>query len=186
MERSVLKAPLKKPDRPRSSFLSWLFNSSSSATQEEKSKPNLSYSTPIPTTQPALPPPPPPAAAAACDNVEIPNRRQSHLYTPFHKEDNKRRSYYSQQLSPTANISSSSLTRSATWQASTASNHTQTQKVELIPDRRTSRNYADNPEIQAKLDAMLHSDKASYLTAVLQNGSNNNINRRSTTPSRQL
>jgi hypothetical protein len=216
MERSTVNpASLKKTVRPRSSFLSWIFNSTSATSTEkndneeaekvsnklevrERDLMNTSYSTPTATgsythlrnadtNKPS-------------GDVEIPNRRQSHLYTPFHNNIdqgttpvvdniyNKRRSYYTSSLSPLdANISSASLTRSATWQPSTsASPNTQTPNVDIIPDRRTSRNYANNPEIQARLDAMLNSDKTSYLATVLHNGAppstNTNVNRRSTTP----
>lgn len=147
-------------------------------------------------------------------DIEIPSRRQSHLYTPFHKNNTntepseiilsdsselyQRRSYYSAQLTTTTttttdlNISTSSLTRSATWQpsgaSSTVNNNTlehqnQSFHADCIPDRRTSRNYAANPEIQARLNAMLNSDKASYLSSVLQSSTNNTtVHRRSTTP----
>ncbi|KAG2202072.1 hypothetical protein INT47_006264 [Mucor saturninus] len=167
MERSVAKPPIKKP---RSSFLAWMFHSSSEVSNE--------------TTTVA--------------DIEIPNRRQSHLYTPFHQktqglevpkeeEDlNKRRSYYLTQADNTHYGSSASLTRSATWQPTTNNlHHTQNGQVELIPDRRTSRNYANNPEIQARLDAMLQNDKTSYLSSVLQNHppTSSAMNRRSTTPS---
>ncbi|KAI9363633.1 hypothetical protein BD770DRAFT_424587 [Pilaira anomala] len=147
-------------------------------------------------------------------DIEIPSRRQSHLYTPFHKNNKntepseiilsdsselyQRRSYYSAQLTTNTNttdlnISTSSLTRSATWQPSGASPSTvinntlehpdQSLHADCIPDRRTSRNYAANPEIQARLNAMLNSDRASYLSSVLQSSTNNTtVHRRSTTP----
>ncbi|KAG2236878.1 hypothetical protein BDF21DRAFT_413441 [Thamnidium elegans] len=123
-------------------------------------------------------------------DIEIPDRRQSHLYTPFHDDmpdDYKRRSYYSAHLAPSdTNRSSSSLTRSATWQPSTTTNdHTVLLDADIIPDRRTSRNYAANPEIQARLNAMLNSDRTAYLSTVLQSnrGGPGNVHRRSTTPS---
>jgi hypothetical protein len=195
-----------------------------------------------------LPPPPPPPPRhhhitnpniivdnQSCDHnnnkgqVEIPNRRQSHLYTPFHDNNalsdnnnyNNRRSYYASNLAPIdTTISNSSLSRSATWQPSTSStpsmSHEQQQSIPLyhttisgnhhqqhylspvnadIPARRTSRNYTNNPEIQAKLDAMLSSDRALFLSTVLHNtnlgietssstthGTTTVIYRRSTTP----
>ncbi|KAG2209895.1 hypothetical protein INT46_005176 [Mucor plumbeus] len=180
------------------------------------------------------------AAVVSCHQVQIPDRRQSHLYASFHdaeeeeeeekeKEeittlfDYKHRSYYTSQLSPTINIidvtssNSTTLTRSATWQPSSSSSQlppspqflsplspssppppvprhnylaSPTGAAEnMIPARRTSRNYSEDPEIQAKLNAVLNSEKATYLSHVIQNSnsSNTNMYRRSTTPkSRKL
>lgn len=117
-------------------------------------------------------------------DLEIPNRRQSHLYTPYHQQQQivdtsdtvsldtyqyKRRSY----LPPSNNESSSSLTRSATWQPSSSQQqNTHNLKVDDIPTRRTSRNYSDNPEIQAKLNAVLNSDKISHIIQQQQQRTN--------------
>lgn len=169
------------------------------------------------------------------EEIQIPDRRQSHLYTPFHDSNtlhndnnttnytyqNTRRSYYVSNLAPIdTDISNSSLSRSATWQpsssaSSSVNNATTTNNISLlntpgnnncqylgpqtdIPARRTSRNYANNPEIQAKLDAMFNSDRANLLSTVIHNynveqsptatNSNNNtiIYRRSTTPGSRL
>ncbi|CAO3606805.1 unnamed protein product [Mucor hiemalis] len=168
------------------------------------------------------------------EEIQIPNRRQSHLYTPFHETNtlsgdndnytynNTRRSYYVSNLAPIdTDISNASLSRSATWQPSSSSNNaTATTAINNnniallntpgnsncqylgpqtdIPARRTSRNYANNPEIQAKLDAMFNSDRAHLLSTVIHNynveqepvdtANNNNtiIYRRSTTPGNRL
>lgn len=40
--------------------------------------------------------------------------------------------------------------------------------VSDIPARRTSRNYSGNPEIQAKMNALLNSDRATYISNLLQ------------------
>jgi hypothetical protein len=151
--------------------------------------------------------------------IQIPNRRQSHLYTPFHNQfqdinnnegvenvisdaNTKRRSFYGNQLSPIpdlSNSSTSSLSRSASWQpsSSTASSATllsphqlQNSTMDSIPARRTSRNYSEDPEIQAKLNAILSSEKGYFLSHVLHNNNNSetlnnnntNVYRRSTTP----
>jgi hypothetical protein len=157
------------------------------------------------------------------NDIKIPNRRQSHLYTPYHDRNeftstdpattltatdyynSKRRSYYlAPPVDSSLSINNSSLTRSATWQPSTsqyAINNTpgnsNNQPITDIPARRASRNYANNPEIQAKLDAMLNSDKAFFLlktpayntsnnTSSVEilpyNNNSNNVNRRSATP----
>lgn len=172
----------------------------------------------------------------ANQDIIIPSRRQSNLYTPYHDRNeftstspistlntdyynSKRRSYY---LAPPTDASmsnnASSLSRSATWQPSSSlsassnttaatiindipresCDHDHITNADIIPARRTSRNYATNPEIQAKLDAMLKSDKAVFLSKTLaqhhhhtQNGesnqlsnndTNSNVRRRSTTP----
>lgn len=180
MERSGAKPSLKKP---RSSFLSWIFNHSDTS----KDPMYLSQSTPTTTTPCTVP-----KVAVSASDIEIPNRRQSHLYTPFHqvfeKEEEedmyKEKPYLTTIDNHTHYGSSASLTRSATWQPS--SHHTQqtATTVELIPDRRTSRNYANNPEIQARLDAMLQNDKTCYLSSVLQQQPTSSaMNRRSTAPS---
>ncbi|KAI8641715.1 hypothetical protein BD408DRAFT_417801 [Parasitella parasitica] len=88
---------------------------------------------------------------------------------------------------------STSLARSATWQPSSSSlpppppvpPHDNlfalsTATENMIPTRRTSRNYSENPEIQAKLNAVLNSEKAVYLSSVIHN--NTSMCRRSTTP----
>ncbi|KAF1807451.1 hypothetical protein V8B55DRAFT_1465853 [Mucor lusitanicus] len=177
--------------------------------------------------------------------VQIPDRRQSHLYTLYlNKEDQeggseeeattlidyRHKSYYQSQLSPAINVidvttsnSSTTLTRSATWQPSSTTSQmppsnqylsphptpspppppvpphghaacpslttAQGTAENMIPARRTSRNYSEDPEIQAKLDALLQSEKATYLSHMIQNNnlSNTNMYRRSTTPkSRKL
>ncbi|GAN02582.1 hypothetical protein MAM1_0024d02026 [Mucor ambiguus] len=171
--------------------------------------------------------------------VRIPDRRQSHLYTLYmNKEDQeggseeattlidyRHKSYYQSQLSPVINVidvassSSTTLTRSATWQPSSTTSQippsnqylsphsppppvpphafaappslsaAQGTTENMIPARRTSRNYSEDPEIQAKLDALLQSEKATYLSHMIQNNnsSNTNMYRRSTTPkSRKL
>jgi hypothetical protein len=166
----------------------------------------------------------------SCNEIKIPSRRQSHLYTQFHDSSNeytsnntnmintdyynsKRRSYYTSNLAPIdASISNSSLTRSATWQPSSslsANNTANTANTpgnkqyitpinaDSIPARRTSKNYANNPNIQAKLDAMLNSDRTFYLSnAIHQNNNSGHIDssssnnssmyRRSTTPGNRI
>ncbi|KAK4517393.1 uncharacterized protein ATC70_000728 [Mucor velutinosus] len=166
--------------------------------------------------------------------VQIPDRRQSHLYTLYlNKEDQegeseeattlidyRHKSFYQSQLSPAINVidvtssSSTTLTRSATWQPSSSTSQVppsnqylsphpspppvpphafivspshptaQGTAENMIPARRTSRNYSEDPEIQAKLDALLQSEKATYLSHMIQNNnlSNTNMYRRSTTP----
>lgn len=163
------------------------------------------------------------------EQVQIPDRRQSHLYTLYlNREaeegseevtaliDYRHKSYYQSQLSPAINVidvsssNSTTLTRSATWQPSSSTSqmpppnqflspqlppppvppHTfvastaQATTENMIPARRTSRNYSEDPEIQAKLDALLQSEKAAYLSHMIQNSnlSNTNMYRRSTTP----
>jgi hypothetical protein len=234
MQRKVIPASTQKPDntksRPRSSLLSWLFNrqennhaSSSSATVDEARHTNNSHvpanlsehymktSHSAPTTAPAhegsnkylLPI----VVTESDSQIQIPNRRQSHLYTPFHNQfqdidtnntviPDKRRSYYVSQLAPIpdASNSTSSLSRSASWQPSSSSSALSSPQqlhipvVDNIPARRTSRNYSEDPEIQAKLDAILSSEKAYFLSHVLHNNdaltrNNPNMYRRSTTPS---
>ncbi|CAO0789695.1 unnamed protein product [Mucor circinelloides] len=163
------------------------------------------------------------------EQVQIPDRRQSHLYTLYlNREaeegseevtaliDYRHKSYYQSQLSPAINVidvtssNSTTLTRSATWQPSSSTSQippsnqflspqlppppvpphtfvastTQATAENMIPARRTSRNYSEDPEIQAKLDALLQSEKAAYLSHMIQNSnlSNTNMYRRSTTP----
>ncbi|CAO3634413.1 unnamed protein product [Mucor fragilis] len=171
--------------------------------------------------------------------VQIPDRRQSHLYTLYlNKEDQeggseeattlidyRHKSYYQSQLSPAINMvdatssTSTTLTRSATWQPSSSTSQippsnqylsphsppppvpphafvaslspstAQGTAENMIPARRTSRNYSEDPEIQAKLDALLQNEKATYLSHMIQNNnlSSTNMYRRSTTPkSRKL
>ncbi|KAI9257585.1 hypothetical protein EDC94DRAFT_614894 [Helicostylum pulchrum] len=189
-----------KKGRPKS-FLSWIFRNNSVPVSDETDEEeesynqvrdrhmmNTSFSSPTTYTHSSI------EATSNRNDIEIPNRRQSHLYTPFHgniPDDYKRRSCYLAPLD--ANISSSSLTRSATWQPSSTTTTTTNEHVlldaDIIPDRRTSRNYAANPEIQARLDAMLNSDRTTYLSTVLQRGGgsgNSNVQRRSTTPSNTM
>ncbi|CEP19020.1 hypothetical protein [Parasitella parasitica] len=114
------------------------------------------------------------------------------------------KAYSATQHSPSINVmdnktsNSTSLTRSATWQPSSSSLPPpppvpphgtlfplSSATEDMIPTRRTSRNYSDNPEIQAKLSAVLNSQKTLYLSNMIQ--SNPNMYRRSTTPkSRKL
>lgn len=207
--RQALNTPstaLKK-GRPKS-FLSWIFHNNSVPVSDEtedeaklevkdRHRINTSFSSPTtsgPYTHSSIE-----ATVSNYGNhsdIEIPNRRQSHLYTPFHgtvPDDYKRRSCY---LAPSdANVSSASLTRSATWQPSTSTTAATNDHVllgsDIIPDRRTSRNYAANPEIQARLNAMLNSDRTAYLSTVLQSNhregsGSSHVQRRSTTPSNTM
>lgn len=288
-QRKVIAPPTTNKNRPKSSFLSWILNSSTD--KSASSHPSSALTTIIPdeihnnrsnsiensrlsknqyiNTKLELPddvdktqsyanteyaykrninsvtkresttiiPCSEATAVASYQQVQIPDRRQSHLYAPFHdteKEeeeveetttlfDYKHRSYYTSQLSPTINVidvtssNSTTLTRSATWQPSSSSSQlppssqllsplppspsppplprhsylaSPTGAAEnMIPARRTSRNYSEDPEIQAKLNAVLNSEKATYLSHVIQNNnlSNTNMYRRSTTPkSRKL
>lgn len=140
--------------------------------------------------------------------IQIPNRRQSHLYTPFHDQfqgisrnnndaesvisdaSSKRKSCYVSHLSPIPDQSNStSLSRSASWQPSSSSapssallspHQLQNATIDNIPARRTSRNYSEDPEIQAKLDAILNSEKTYFMSHALHNTNdyydNNNTN----------
>ncbi|GAA5816567.1 hypothetical protein MFLAVUS_010097 [Mucor flavus] len=207
--RQALNTPstaLKK-GRPKS-FISWIFHNNSvpvsDETEVEESQPEvrdrhrINTSLSSPTTGGSYTHSSIEATVSNYGNhsdIEIPNRRQSHLYTPFHgnvPDDYKRRSYYL--APPDANISSASLTRSATWQPSTTATAADDHVLlgaDIIPDRRTSRNYAANPEIQARLNAMLNSDRTAYLSTVLQSNhrggsGSSHVQRRSTTPSNTM
>ncbi|KAI8049427.1 uncharacterized protein B0P05DRAFT_332732 [Gilbertella persicaria] len=152
----------------KSTFLSWLFHSGKEESKES-TKTEIQC-----TAEPSV----------TSIQVEIPNRRQSHLYTPFHDSDeayvNKRRSFYSTQLSTipdNATLSTSSLTRSATWQPSS---HQTQEQVDKIPARRTSKNYSEDPEVQAKLNAVLNSEKTYYLSYMIHQQDKKALYRRST------
>ncbi|KAL9536669.1 hypothetical protein MBANPS3_012465, partial [Mucor bainieri] len=189
-------------------------NNNISVTQKEKSAAMIVSCAPGHLQQPQQP------------QVQIPDRRQSHLYTLYlNKEDQeggsdeattlidyRHKSYYQSQLSPAINVidvtssSSTTLTRSATWQPSSSTSQmpppnqylsphsppppvpphafvaspslstAQGTAENMIPARRTSRNYSEDPEIQAKLDALLQSEKATYLSHMIQNNNLSNTN----------
>lgn len=153
-----------KKSKRQSKLFSWMFTShdaSSSATKDDAETTTEYGSTKIELTVSDY-------TERSLHDFQIPNRRQSHLYNSDTVSlDNyqlKRRSY----LPPSHNESSSSLTRSATWQPSTPKNtqinaHNDNLNIDDIPTRRTSRNYSDNPEIQAKLNAVLNSDRISHM-----------------------
>ncbi|KAI8350148.1 hypothetical protein BD560DRAFT_439072 [Blakeslea trispora] len=178
--------------RPRTAFLSWFLSSS-------KKEPQDSAKIEIEITEtdvsPLVPTPP------IHHQIEIPDRRQSQLYTIYHNPGqelqinvNKRRSFYACQPTEPDNApstscsSSSSLTRSATWQPSSNNNthsnndnETHLQPADIIPARRTSRNYSEDPEIQAKLNAVLNSERTFHLSHILRE---NNPNRQIQTNTR--
>ncbi|KAI9279890.1 hypothetical protein BY458DRAFT_545048 [Sporodiniella umbellata] len=160
-----------KMERPRSSLFSWLLgentDESSKVEQAEdaikyrKSLSSLSFKH---------------QASSKEADIKIPTRHQSRLYTPFHHDspvadiDNnqeyKRRSCYSARLS--TNTSNASLTRSASWQPS--SSHQQGSShatLQSIPDRRTSKNYTQDPDIQARLNELMKSEKTLKVTQMI-------------------
>ncbi|KAI8880375.1 hypothetical protein K501DRAFT_275627 [Backusella circina FSU 941] len=123
-------------------------------------------------------------------DVEIPLRRQSRLYTPYHEElpptpyglTNNRLS--NQQIY--GDYNNSQLTRSVSWNPQKQQEQQQEQPLPLrsnrpiriitdqdtrpdestykkIPDRRTSRNYANDPEAQARLNHLLSTERRFFV-----------------------
>jgi hypothetical protein len=108
--------------------------------------------------------------------LEIPLRHQSRMYTPYHNspsnstlnnsssniikrqsyngKDNFNKSLYSQ------------LNRSASWQPQREKptiHESNNDILKEIPDRRTSRNYVNDPEAQAKLESLLNNERFLYV-----------------------
>ncbi|KAG1444645.1 hypothetical protein G6F56_010216 [Rhizopus delemar] len=178
-----------KIERPRSTIFSWIFGDNadkdSSKVEEEKTdEKKARNSLHLNISPPPLPSHDPEPLIQKnpediSSEIKIPARHQSRIYTPFHNEtlfaeendknsqEYKRRSCYSARLS--TNIQSSSLTRSASWQPSSSSNSNIDQRnvLQCIPDRRTSRNYAQDPDIQAKLNEMIQSEKTLKVTQMI-------------------
>jgi hypothetical protein len=123
-------------------------------------------------------------------DIEIPLRRQSRLYTPYHENPspvpygmaNSRSS--NQQIH--GDYTNSQLTRSVSWNPQklqdqhqdqplplprnrpiTMINHQDTRSNEsvnkVIPDRRASRNYANDPEAQARLNHLLSTERRFFI-----------------------
>ncbi|ORE11531.1 hypothetical protein BCV72DRAFT_219689 [Rhizopus microsporus var. microsporus] len=117
--------------------------------------------------------------------IKIPSRHQSRYYSQIYgnnplpsadvvnktiQTDYKRRSC-SARLSPNIDVNGSSLTRSASWQPSSqnqSGNNDPKHVLYSIPDRRTSRNYSQDPNIQAKLNEMLNNERTQLISQIIQ------------------
>ncbi|KAI8884969.1 hypothetical protein K501DRAFT_284550 [Backusella circina FSU 941] len=113
--------------------------------------------------------------------LEIPLRHQSRMYTPYHNPTPSsdannassniiKRQSYNGKDSPNKSFYSQ-LNRSASWQPQrqqqkekiTLNNESNNDILKEIPDRRTSRNYVNDPEAQAKLESLLNNERFFYI-----------------------
>lgn len=215
MSSQPIKAYSKlKIDKPKPSFLSWIFHHNTDnedsnkletedyeeETKERKHRPFISVLPEHTDTQLSLSPSSvsfqecsfesriPQYSAShngSSSEIKIPSRHQSRYYSQIYgnsplpsadainktiQTDYKRRSC-SARLSPNIDVNGSSLTRSASWQPSSqnqSGNNDPKHVLYSIPDRRTSRNYSQDPNIQAKLNEMLNNERTQLISQIIQ------------------
>jgi hypothetical protein len=167
----------------RYSFLDWLFNSNSTDTKEMNisyhSKLQLSESDPLnKSTKANIISPDHKSAQKTKQNkftLTMP-QRYSRSCTPIYENDprehastdqhyDKRRSYRNDPRLSSINTKEASI--ESPWKPLTRLPSPPWIETD-IPTRRTSKNYNSNPEIEAKMNVLLNSDRASYLSHILQ------------------
>jgi hypothetical protein len=166
-----------KIDRPKSSFLTWIFGNSEENDRIPEEEDQGKHIERTPSNYVLSESPPVPIHDISNKSeIKIPTRHQSRLYTPdilsveldtSNRQEYKRRSCYSARLSTAYLQGSSSLTRSASWQPTSSNHNTNNNVLDCIPDRRTSRNYAQDPDIQAKLNEMISSERTLKVTQLI-------------------